>query len=49
MMAELNDSFGRDFITSFADNQLTRQSGVITVGDGSGGTENTIYLPVVSR
>ncbi|MCB0186881.1 MAG: Ig-like domain repeat protein [Caldilineaceae bacterium] len=47
--AKLNDSFGRDFITSFDDNQLTRQSGVITVGAESGGAANTIYLPVVSR
>lgn len=47
--AELNDSFGRDFITSFADHQLTRQNGTITVGEGGGGADNTIYLPVVSR
>ena len=47
--AKLNDSFGRDFITSFADNQLTRQNGTITVGEGGSGTDSAIYLPLVNR
>ena len=43
----LHDGFGRDFITSFANNQVTRQSGTITVTKG--GVGNIVYLPLVAR
>jgi hypothetical protein len=45
--ASLHDLFGRDFITSFANNTLTQQSGTITVAQGA--TNFPIYLPVVSK
>lgn len=47
--AVLNDSFGRDFVTSFADNTLTRRSGEIDVVDQVTPTNNSIYLPIVSK
>ena len=45
--AHLNDLYGRDFVTSFANNTLTRQSGVITVTPVS--TNRSLYLPLVSQ
>jgi hypothetical protein len=41
--AKLNDLYGRDFVTSFANNSISRQSATITVGGPS------VYLPVVVK
>ena len=45
--ARLNDHYGRDFITSFASNNLTRQSGTITVAPAS--VSGKVYLPLMRR
>ena len=45
--AHLNKLDGSDFVTSFANNTLTRQSGVITVAAAS--TDKPVFLPIVSR
>lgn len=45
--ASLHDVSGRDFVTSFANNTLTPQSGAITVAQGA--TGSAVYLPLVTK
>ena len=43
--ARLNDPYGRDYVTGFANNSLTRQSGSITVASA----KKFLYLPFVTK
>ncbi len=43
--ARLNDPYGRDYVTGFGNNNLTRQSGTITIAPA----KKFLYLPLVTK